>query len=412
MPELRAPERAALKADIAANGVRVPVVIDADTGEIVDGYTRVAIVEELRAEGVKVRDYPRHVVAFGSDDERVAFALAANVFRRHLTKSQRAELAVSLRGRGWSERRIAEALSVGASTVHRDLGTAPSGAVPERVVGKDGRSQPARRPPSLFVVNRRDAERARKALVALAPGTTPTNLLRAEERAREAHYAAHKRTAADLAARIAGPSYELRVGDLNVIWDDLEDGSIDAIVTDPPYNEEGIPLYEDLARLTARVLVPGRLAAVYCGHLHLDEEIRLLQEGGLSYVWHGVNVLPGRHTKVRARMVNGRHRSVVLMSSGPYAPRKWLQDTFFAQGRGGPEARPLHPWQQALAPVVHWVQMVSEPGELVMDPFCGSGTTGVAALATGRRFLGGDIEPSNVKTTRERLESNEVVEPA
>ena len=412
MPALRPADRAALKADIATNGVRVPVVIDADTAEIVDGYTRVAIVEELRAEGVKVPDFARHVVAFADDDERVAFALSANVFRRHLTRRQRAELAVTLRGRGWSERRIAEAIGVGASTVHRDLGTAPHEAVPERIVGKDGRSQPARRPPSLFVANRRDAERARKALVALPPGTAPANLLRAEERAREARYAARKRASADVAARIAGPSYELRVGDLRSAWADVCDASLDAAVVDPPYSEEFVGLYEDVGKLLARVLRPGRLAAIYCGHLHLDEELRLLTEGGLSYVWHGVNVLPGRHTKVRARMVNGRHRSVALMTSGPYEPRKWLHDTFMAEGRGGPDARPLHPWQQALAPVVHWVQMTSEPGEVVFDPCCGSGTTGVAALSAGRWFLGGDIEPANVETTRERLESAREGEPA
>ncbi len=412
LPDLQPDEYEALKADIAANGVRVPVVIDAESGTVLDGHHRVRAVEELRGEGHKVADFPRQVVRFETEEERVASVLAVNLFRRHLTKGQRAELVVTLRGRGWSERRIAEALGVGAGTVHRDLGTAPSGAVPERVVGKDGRSQPARRPPSLFVTNRRDTERARSALSALPPGTAPTSLLRAEERAREARYAARKREAADLAARIAGTSYELRVGDLSEVWEDIPEGSIDAIVTDPPYNEAGIALYEDLARLAARVLKPGRLAAVYCGHVHLDEELRLLQAGGLSCVWHGVNVLPGRHTKIRARMVNGRHRSVVLMSAGVYQPRKWLHDTFMATGRGGPDTRPLHPWQQALPPVRHWVQMVSEPGELVFDPFCGSGTTGVAALSGGRRFLGGDLDPSHVETTRERLESAEVEEQA
>lgn len=105
--------------------------------------------------------------------------------------------------------------------------------------------------------------------------------------------------------------------------------------------------------------------------------------------------------------MNGRHRSVVLFSAGPYQPRKWLHDTFVAGGRGGPETRPLHPWQQAVQPVIHWVHMVSEPGEVVFDPFLGSGTTAVAAVRAGRRFLGGDIESGNVATVRERLDSDE-----
>lgn len=152
------------------------------------------------------------------------------------------------------------------------------------------------------------------------------------------------------------------------------------------------------------LLRPGRLAAVYCGHVQLDEEMELLSRGGLTYCWHGVNVLKGRHTKVRIRMVFGQHRSVLLYSAGPYRPRRWLDDLAFGEGRGGPEERPLHPWQQAIRPVRHWVKMMSDPGELIVDPFLGSGTTAVAAVMEGRRFLGSDIDPGCVETTRERLE--------
>jgi DNA modification methylase len=49
------------------------------------------------------------------------------------------------------------------------------------------------------------------------------------------------------------------------------------------------------------------------------------------------------------------------------------------------------------------VRAVSEPGEVVFDPFLGSGTTAVAAVTEGRRFLGGDIDPACVETTRRRL---------
>jgi hypothetical protein len=111
------------------------------------------------------------------------------------------------------------------------------------------------------------------------------------------------------------------------------------------------------------VLKLGRLAVVYAGHLQLDREMELLARGGLTYMWHGANVLRGRHTKVRVRMVFGQHRSVLLYSAGAYRARTWLNDVVFAEGRGGPEERPLYPWQQALEPVRHWVRQVSEPGE-------------------------------------------------
>jgi DNA modification methylase len=87
----------------------------------------------------------------------------------------------------------------------------------------------------------------------------------------------------------------------------------------------------------------------------------------------------------------------------PYRPRTWLNDVAFAEGRGGPEERPLHPRQQALEPVRHWVRQVSEPGELIVDPFLGSGTTAMAAVMEGRRFIGCDVDPGCVETTRRRL---------
>jgi site-specific DNA-methyltransferase (adenine-specific) len=49
------------------------------------------------------------------------------------------------------------------------------------------------------------------------------------------------------------------------------------------------------------------------------------------------------------------------------------------------------------------VSQSSAPGEVVADPFMGSGSVGVAALRLGRRFLGTDINPEAVKLTDERL---------
>lgn len=411
LPELTPEEFAALKADVAEHGVLVPIVIDADSGAIIDGHHRVQAWTELRSEGVKVPDYPREVRRFATDQERVGFVIAANLFRRHLNREQRAEVVARLRSEGWSLRRIGDAVGVDAKTVRNDLaeiGEKSPIELPERVERKGGGTYPVRRP-SIIVASKRDQARAEAALRVLGD-EAPSKLLnlgRAEERARMANLARIRADAAEGPAEHAGETWELRTGDLREVLADLADHSVDAIVTDPPYDNEGIPTFEYLARLAARVLKPGRLAAVYCGHLHLDEEMELLARGGLTYVWHGVNLLPGRHTKVRVRMVNGRHRSVLLYSAGTYRPRRWLHDAYWTEGHGGPETRPLHPWQQALEPVRHWVRQVSEPGELILDPFLGSGTTAVAAVLEGRRFIGCDLDPGCVETTRRRLEELE-----
>jgi site-specific DNA-methyltransferase (adenine-specific) len=49
------------------------------------------------------------------------------------------------------------------------------------------------------------------------------------------------------------------------------------------------------------------------------------------------------------------------------------------------------------------VSQSSEPGEVVADPFMGSGSVGVAAVKAGRRFIGNDLNPDAVEIARQRL---------
>lgn len=63
----------------------------------------------------------------------------------------------------------------------------------------------------------------------------------------------------------------------------------------------------------------------------------------------------------------------------------------------------VHPTQKPLSLMLQLVGQFSDPGELVWDPFAGSGTTGVAALRLGRRFLGHEVDPGFADIARERL---------
>jgi hypothetical protein len=62
-----------------------------------------------------------------------------------------------------------------------------------------------------------------------------------------------------------------------------------------------------------------------------------------------------------------------------------------------------HEWGQSLDGFRTLVQAFAEPGELVCDPFLGGGTTALAAVAQGRRFVGCDVDPEAIETTRRRL---------
>jgi site-specific DNA-methyltransferase (adenine-specific) len=412
LPDLGGEEFAALKASIAENGVLIPVTYDAETNEVVDGHQRLRAVAELRTEGTPVPEPLKQLRHFGSDEERIAFVVTSNVQRRKLSSAQRRDLVAEALRRlpSLSDRRLALMSGVDGKTVAAVRDELEGRAeIPHVETRADtlGRRQPVqrlRRAPTIFVSSPHDAARAAKALQALGDDASGLiSLTRAEERVRMANLARMRVEAVAGPSEHVGDGWELRTGDFREVLADMADQSVDVVVTDPPYNNDGVPLYEPLGAFALRVLKPGRLAVVYAGNLQLDREMELLVRGGLTYMWHGANVLRGRHTRVRTRMVFGQHRSVLLYSAGPYRPRTWLNDVAFAEGRGGPEERPLHPWQQALEPVRHWVRQVSEPGELIVDPFIGSGTTAVAAVMEGRHFLGCDIDPGCVETTRRRL---------
>ena len=66
---------------------------------------------------------------------------------------------------------------------------------------------------------------------------------------------------------------------------------------------------------------------------------------------------------------------------------------------------PDFPTQLSLALLRRIVACSSNPGDLVLDPFSGSASTGVAALWLGRRFLGLELDPRFALTSQERLDA-------
>ena len=65
-----------------------------------------------------------------------------------------------------------------------------------------------------------------------------------------------------------------------------------------------------------------------------------------------------------------------------------------------------HPTQKPLSLLERVIRAGSAPGQLVLDPFNGSGTTGVAAVSAGRRYVGLDVDDSYLDLTARRLRSS------
>ncbi len=63
----------------------------------------------------------------------------------------------------------------------------------------------------------------------------------------------------------------------------------------------------------------------------------------------------------------------------------------------------FHDWQMPYEPIRKWIEAATEPGDLVVDPFTGSGTVALACWQTGRRFVGAEINAKTVDIAWGRL---------
>lgn len=75
--------------------------------------------------------------------------------------------------------------------------------------------------------------------------------------------------------------------------------------------------------------------------------------------------------------------------------------------RKSEKAHGKHPTQKPVALLERVVEACTDDDALVLDPFCGSGTTGVAALSKGRRFVGIDMNPEYLELTKKRIDAIE-----
>ena len=215
-------------------------------------------------------------------------------------------------------------------------------------------------------------------------------------------FAKQERQAMTAAAIAALPSYDdrFRLIHSDIADLDIDDCSIDAIVTDPPYPAEYLPVYADLADLANRVLKPGGSLFAMCGQSYLPEIMAILAER-MTYNWTLAYLTPGgQAVQLWQRKVNTFWKPVLWFTKGGYAG-KWLGDV--SKSDVNDNDKRFHYWGQSISGMIDLVERCTNAGDLILDPFCGGGTTGVAALLSNRMFIGSDIDADVIDVTRERL---------
>ena len=253
--------------------------------------------------------------------------------------------------------------------------------------------------------------------------------------------------------------------DLGTLWhaDAFEllaaqaDGSVDLVVTDPPYaiakaewdQFESIDAYvdwcDDWLAEVARVLAPGGSAYV-CGFSEILADVKARSArrfaGGCRWlIWHYRNKANlgsdwGRshesvlHLRKKARVrlnvdevrvpyndhtrrYPERRQAVSSQYGGGVRRDRWEPHPLGAKPRdvieipvlcNGTAEKTPHPTQKPEELFRRFVAGTSQPGEVVLDPFTGSGTTAVVAQRLGRRWICGDADARYLGVARQRLD--------
>jgi hypothetical protein len=191
-------------------------------------------------------------------------------------------------------------------------------------------------------------------------------------------------------------------GDLSLLRSLIPDNSADLFLTDPPYQEDAIPLYGRLAELAERKLKPGCLCAVMCGQMFLD---RVMQEMAkhLQYFWLcavGPKTVV-RSTRIVTRKVLSTFKPVLIFAKPPVVAPSSRQ--FFEDLVLGTYDKEHHWMGQGVEQFQYFIEHLTEPGELVVDPFCGGGTVPVACVATGRRYIATEKDRGTAAAARARI---------
>ena len=173
---------------------------------------------------------------------------------------------------------------------------------------------------------------------------------------------------------------------------------LDAIICDPPYKQEFIPLYGELARLAATALKPNGVLAVMCGQSYLPEILAAMTPH-IRYRWEMAYLTPGgQAVQLWDRKVNTFWKPILIF--GEQADdAKWLGDVVKSDAND----KRFHEWSQSESGMGRLVEVLTDPGQLIADPFLGGGTTAVAALRLHRRIIGCDTDADMVKTAQSRV---------
>ncbi|HET9621074.1 MAG TPA: site-specific DNA-methyltransferase [Kofleriaceae bacterium] len=218
------------------------------------------------------------------------------------------------------------------------------------------------------------------------------------------------------------PKFHLAQGDAVAWLRALPSESIDLVVTDPPY--ESLEKYRAIGTTTRlkhsksssndwfaifpndrfpelfaevfRVLRRNSHFYLFCDPETMFVAKPLAEAAGFKFwkplIWDKCKIGMGYHYRAR-------YECILFFEKG----KRKLADLGIADILEAPRISGGYPAEKPSAVSEILIQQSTDPGQLVIDPFMGSGSVGVAAVSCGRNFLGNDLCQEAVDITRARL---------
>ena len=163
--------------------------------------------------------------------------------------------------------------------------------------------------------------------------------------------------------------------------------------------EERDSVASALARLTARwVVVFSQVEAV------MEWQRALTASGELSPRRIGVWVKPDAMPQFSGDRPGMGYESIVFTHrKGRSTWNGGGRVAVFTHNKNTPGGKHDHETQKPLSLMLELIELFTDPADVILDPFCGSGTTGVACLRLGRRFIGIEKDAKYAAVATERL---------
>jgi 16S rRNA G966 N2-methylase RsmD len=198
--------------------------------------------------------------------------------------------------------------------------------------------------------------------------------------------------------------FDLQLGKMEILGENIPDNSVDMIFTDPPYNEASLSLYADLAKLADRVLKPGGSLITYVGHYALFKINDLIRTNSeLVYHWQIIVRHSGSKSRIHARHVWPYYKPLLWYYKPTIEGKLTIYQDIADLVESKAVSKDSHEWEQSTIEAEHMIKPLTVEGNLVLDPFMGSGTTGEAALNLNRRFIGIESDKVHYTRTKQRL---------